>query len=33
MKLLEFVKYFRSGGSYKDFCNDLDSEVVEIYME
>ncbi|WP_294279234.1 hypothetical protein [uncultured Chryseobacterium sp.] len=37
MKLLELVKYFRSGGSFKDFCNeeriDLDSEVVEIYME
>ena len=37
MKLLELVKYFRSGGSYENFCNeqliDPDSEVVEIYME
>lgn len=37
MKLLELVKYFRSGGSYENFCNeqllDPDSEIVEIYME
>ncbi|KFF18847.1 hypothetical protein [Chryseobacterium sp. JM1] len=37
MKLLELVQYFRSGGSYEDFCQiqslDTESEVVEIYME
>jgi hypothetical protein len=37
MNLSELINYFRSGGSYKDFCRDqsLDdaSEAVEIYME
>lgn len=37
MKLLELVKYFRHGGSYKSFCEekslDQESEVVEIYMK
>lgn len=37
MKLLELVNYFRSGGSYEDFCElqslDQESEVVEIYMK
>ncbi|MFP3591354.1 hypothetical protein [Chryseobacterium sp. SIMBA_038] len=37
MKLLELVNYFRSGGSYEEFCEshslDQESEVVEIYMK
>jgi hypothetical protein len=37
MNLSELINYFRSGGSFKDFCCDqsLDqtSEAVEIYME
>ncbi|GAA0891752.1 hypothetical protein GCM10009122_14310 [Fulvivirga kasyanovii] len=37
MKLLELVSYFRNGGSFEDFCHskslDLESEVVEVYME
>lgn len=37
MKLLELVNYFRSGGSYEEFCElqslNKASEVVEIYMK
>lgn len=37
MKLINLVNYFRSGGSYEEFCQsqslDTHSEVVEIYME
>ncbi len=37
MKLVELISYFRNGGSFEDFCQsqslDIDSEVVEIYME
>lgn len=37
MNLSELINYFRSGGSYKDFCQDhlldQESEAVEIYME
>ncbi len=37
MTLRELVKYFRSGGSYEEFCQSkslsLESEVIEIYMQ
>ncbi|MDF2934039.1 MAG: hypothetical protein K0R36_3370 [Chryseobacterium sp.] len=37
MKLLELVKYFRTGGSFEEFCKvqslDQDAEVIEIYMK
>lgn len=37
MKLVDLVKYFRKGGTYQDFCKqyslNVDSEVIEIYME
>jgi hypothetical protein len=37
MQLTELVNYFRSGGSFEEFCQsqslDHESEVIEIYME
>ncbi|NIG55830.1 hypothetical protein [Chitinophaga sp. Cy-1792] len=37
MTLLELVIYFRNGGTYQEFCQNLsldkESEVIEIYVE
>ena len=36
MKLVNLIHFFRTGGSYEQFCRsqslDLESEVVEVYM-
>ena len=37
MTLTELIHYFRSGGSFEDFCSeqslDLDAEAIEIYAQ